>query len=145
MLRTEAKIQQRILELKGYRFDGDIHKGYRYRNKQDLGAFRVQEDTSGRVNPSMPVWSEEASWMNPGDTWAGRDRYLWLEKKVTLPEEWRNLENELEPVGVFDFGLTGGGYNSGFEAMLYIDGKVYQAVDSNHMEVFFKEEHSLKT
>ena len=141
MLHTEAKLEQRILELKGYRIEGDDFRGYRYRDMRELGEFRVMEDHSGLVNPPMPVWEENDGLMQPGDQWKGRDRYLWLEKKITLPKEWKNLDAGLEPVGVFDFGLTGGGYNSGFEAMLYIDGEVYQAVDSNHMEVFFKEEH----
>ncbi len=141
MLHTEEKLQQRILELKGYRFEGDDFRGYRYRDIRELGEFRVKEDISGLVNPGMPTWQEKDEQMKLGDVWKGRDRYLWLEKKITLPAEWKKIKEGLEPVGVFDFGLTGGGYNSGFEAMLYIDGKAYQAVDSNHMEVFFKEEH----
>ena len=43
-------------------------------------------------------------------------------------------------VGIFDFGKTGAGNNSGFEAMCYINEKPYQGVDINHMEVFFPEE-----
>ena len=141
MLHTEIKLQQRILELKGYRFKGDDFRGYRYRDIRELGKFRMKEETSGLVNPPLPVWEESDGWMQPGDLWKGRDRYLWLEKKITLPKEWKNIGQGLEPIGVFDFGLTGGGYNSGFESMLYIDGQIYQAVDSNLMEVFFNEEH----
>lgn len=140
MLHTEAKLEKRILELKGYRFEDDTHKGYRYRNRRDLGSFLMKEDTSNVANPSLPVWEDTDGTMNLGDIWKGRDRYLWLEKKLVLPSEMKAKEGQI-PVGVFDFGLTGGGYNSGFEAMLYIDGEVYQAVDSNHKEVFFKEEH----
>ena len=141
MLQTESKLEKRIEELKGFRFEGDPFRGYRYRDMRELGAFRVKEDYSGKVNPKMPTWKKSDGWLNPGEQWKGRDRYLWLEKKLCLPEEWKELPESLEPIGVFDFGLTGGGYNSGFEAMLYIDGQVYQAVDSNHMEVFFKKEH----
>lgn len=125
MLHTETKIRQRIEEL----------KGYRYRHIKHFDGFRVKEDVSGKVNPSMPEWTDADKVMRPGERWQGRDRYLWLETTVVLPKEWKT------PVGVFDFGLTGGGYNSGFEAMLYIDGQIYQAVDTNHKEVFFKEEH----
>lgn len=125
MLHTETKIRQRIEEL----------KGYRYRHIKHFESFRVKEDVSGEVNPSMPEWTDGDGVMRPGERWRGRDRYLWLETTVVLPKEWEI------PVGVFDFGLTGGGYNSGFESMLYIDGKIYQAVDTNHKEVFFKEEH----
>ena len=41
-------------------------------------------------------------------------------------------------VGLFNFGETGGGYNSGFESLLYVDGHPYQGVDTNHNEVFFQ-------
>lgn len=40
-------------------------------------------------------------------------------------------------VGLFDLGGTGGGNNSGFESLLYLNGSPYQGVDSNHQEVFF--------
>ena len=141
MLQTELKVEKRIAELKGFRFEGDPYRGYRYRDMRELGAFRMKEDNSGVVNPKMPAWKKGDGWLDKGECWKGRDRYLWLEKKISLPEEWKELPKELEPIGYFDFGLTGGGYNSGFEAMLYIDGEVYQAVDSNHREVFFKKEH----
>lgn len=141
MLKTESKIEKRIRELKGFRFDGDPFRGYRYRQMSDLGAFRMKEDESQEANPQLPIWTDEDGCLNRMDTWMGRDRYLWLEKKITLPAEWLELPQHLEPIGVFDFGLTGGGYNSGFESMLYIDGEIYQAVDSNHQEVFFKREH----
>lgn len=68
------------------------------------------------------------------DFFVGRDRYLWLEKDLTLPAGREGSE----VVGLFDFGKTGGGYNSGFESMLYVDGHPYQGVDTNHNEVIFK-------
>ncbi|MBS6196195.1 MAG: alpha-mannosidase [Clostridiales bacterium] len=70
------------------------------------------------------------------DSFVGRDRYLWVEKKVKLPESI----NGAEVVGLFDFGETGGGYNSGFESLLYVDGHPYQGVDTNHKEVIFQGE-----
>lgn len=68
------------------------------------------------------------------DFFVGRDRYLWLEKDLTLPAGREGSE----VVGLFDFGKTGGGYNSGFESMLYVDGHPYQGVDTNHNEVIFQ-------
>lgn len=65
------------------------------------------------------------------DFFVGRDRYLWLEKEVQLPE---NLDG-CEVIGLFDFGETGGGHNSGFESLLYVNGHPYQGVDTNHPEV----------
>lgn len=64
----------------------------------------------------------------------GRDRYLWLERTVKLPE----AKEGCETVGLFDFGETGGGYNSGFESLLYVDGHPYQGVDTHHKEVIFR-------
>ncbi len=46
-------------------------------------------------------------------------------------------EDGCEVIGFFDFGNTGAGNNSGFEAMLYVNGQPYQGVDTNHKEVFF--------
>lgn len=68
------------------------------------------------------------------DFFVGRDRYLWLERTVKLPE----AKEGCETVGLFDFGETGGGYNSGFESLLYVDGHPYQGVDTHHKEVIFR-------
>ena len=54
--------------------------------------------------------------MRTGDRWSGRDRYLWLHKEIIIPESWKGKR----AVGIFDFGNTGAGNNSGFEAMCYI-------------------------
>ncbi len=121
MLMTEEKIRVRLNEL----------YGMRYRNQRTIPTFFVKEDLSGVVNPALPAAEELRETMSLGDTWTGRDRYLWLQTTVTLPAEWKN------PIGVFDFGITGNGYNSGFESLLYVNGVPYQAVDTNHKEVFF--------
>lgn len=127
MFLTEKKLRKRIEEL----------SKYRYREIIPLHSFCCTEDTSGLANPSLPLFMENAGTIGLEDRWKGRDKYLWLETTVSLPEDWRNKR----AVGVFDFGMTGGGNNSGFESMLYIDGKPYQGVDSNHKEVFFGPEH----
>ena len=41
-------------------------------------------------------------------------------------------------MGVFDFGKTGEGFNSGFESLLFVDGKPYQGVDTFHNEVILE-------
>ena len=74
--------------------------------------------------------------MRVGDRWEGRDAYLWLRKKIKVPDAWKGRRI----TGIFDFGKTGAGNNSGFESMLYVDGEMYQAVDGNHQEVFFDQE-----
>ncbi len=124
MLLTEEKLKRRLWEL----------FPMRYRNKTEIPTFLVKEDIAGKVNPAVPAPEEMQETMSLGQTWTGRDRYLWLRISVTVPPEWER------PVGVFDFGITGNGYNTGFESMLYIDGMPYQSVDTNHQEVFFKKE-----
>ncbi len=125
MLLTEEKLTRRLDEL----------FGTRWRHRRSIPSFFAGEEVSGQVNPPLPKEGELAETVSVGQSWTGRDRYLWLQATVELPEDWEN------PVGVFDFGITGSGYNFGFESMLYIDGAPYQGVDTNHREVFFKKEH----
>ncbi len=75
----------------------------------------------------------EGGLIAPGDEFIGRDRYLWAEKTVALPA----AREGCEVYGLFDFGKTGGGHNSGFESLLYVDGKPFQGVDTNHTDVNF--------
>ena len=126
MFLTDRKLERRI----------DEAMQYRYRDTIELGEFAVAEDTQGVVNPQLPESFEGWETMKAGDTWKGRDKFLWMHKVIHIPSEWKGKR----VVGIFDFGNTGGGNNSGFESMIYIDGKMYQGVDSNHKEVFFEEE-----
>lgn len=127
MFLKDRKLDRRVTEL----------KNYRYRDIKKIDSFAACEDEEKLVNPQVPVdytnWEE----MRTGDYWSGRDRYLWLHKDIRIPEEFKGKR----AVGCFDFGKTGAGNNSGFEAMCYIDGKPYQGVDLNHQEVFFCPEH----
>lgn len=66
------------------------------------------------------------------DIFVGRNRYLWLEKEAQLPQK----KEGCSIVGLFDFGETGGGVNSGFESLLYVNKHPYQGVDTFHQEVF---------
>lgn len=131
MLLTDRKLEARINEI----------KGYRYRDILPLEAFLCKEDTQTAVNPVLPVNFEGWDTLWAGEVWKGRDLYLWLHKYATLPAEWSGKRI----VGLFDFGNTGAGNNSGFESLLYINGQPYQGVDVNHQEVFFKEEMCGKT
>lgn len=126
MFHTDRKLDRRINEV----------KNYRYRNIIPMREFAVCEDEQGVVNPKVPVNFSNWDTIEVGDYWSGRDRYLWMHKEVHIPEEWKGRR----VVGIFDFGKTGAGNNSGFEAMCYINEKPYQGVDVNHMEVFFPEE-----
>lgn len=126
MFLTDRKLDRRISELKEYRYRDIIH----------LEKFAVKEDRQGVVNPEVPT--EFGGWdiMSTGDNWKGRDLYLWMHKTVRIPAEWKGKK----AVGIFDYGNTGAGNNSGFESMLYLNGTPYQGVDANHKEVFFKED-----
>ncbi|XEC96072.1 alpha-mannosidase [Paenibacillus tarimensis] len=121
MFWIEEKLNARIREL----------ETYRYRDAITIEQFHVKKDPKGEIG-SYPT--EEGPWskMNLGEEWIGRDAYLWLAANPYIPETWR--DNTI--IGYFDFGKTGGGNNSGFESLLFLDGEPYQGVDSNHKEVF---------
>lgn len=125
MFQTEKKLAARINEL----------EGYRYREKLDISAFQLKADEHGEVGAS-PAMEGDWSTLVKGDTWKGRDRYAWLYANVKLPTDWHNKQM----VGVFDFGITDGGTNAGFESLLYVNNTPYQGVDGNHKEVFFSNE-----
>lgn len=131
MFLTERKLDRRISEI----------KKYCYREVSSLKEFYMCEDEQGVVNPAVPTEFEGWDSISTGDLWSGRDRYMWLQREVTIPESFRGKR----VVGIFDFGNTGAGNNSGFEAMCYINGKPYQGVDVNHQEVFFPEKLCKKT
>ena len=131
MFLTERKLDRRITEI----------REYSYREVTALEEFAAREDRQGVVNPEVPTEFEGWDTIHTGDRWSGRDRYLWLHKEITIPESWKGKR----AVGIFDFGNTGAGNNSGFEAMCYINEKPYQGVDVNHKEVFFPEELYGKT
>lgn len=126
MFYTERKLEQRIEEL----------KEYRYREVIPFYEFDVKEDMQDTVNPNVPTNFEGWDKMHTGDRWAGRDKFLWLHKKIQIPEHFAGKK----VVGIFDYGNTGAGNNSGFESLLYLNEKPYQGVDSNHKEVFLKEQ-----
>lgn len=131
MFLTERKLDRRNNEI----------REYSYREVSTLGEFAACEDKEKSINPQVPTQFEGWDKICVGDRWSGRDRYLWLHKEIQIPESWKGKR----AVGIFDFGKTGAGNNSGFEAMCYINEKPYQGVDVNHKEVFFPEELYGKT
>ncbi|MFV0431571.1 MAG: alpha-mannosidase [Alphaproteobacteria bacterium] len=111
----------------------------RYHNLTPLEYFYQKDTCDITPLPSPPEdFSNEK--MYEGDIWKGRNRYLWLSKNIQLPEA---LEGN-RIIGLFDFGKTGGGHNSGFESLLFIDKKSHQAIDSNHIEALFDNSHTGK-
>lgn len=126
MFLTERKLEARVNEI----------ESFRYRQKYSLEFLLCQEDQQGEINPMVPNTHEGWGKIEVGERWKGRDLYLWIYKSVKVPKEWIGKK----VVGLFDYGNTGGGNNSGFEALLYVNGIPYQGVDANHKEVFFEEE-----
>ena len=123
MFFTLEKFQRRVEELKERRYFG----------YQMIAPFQAMEGglTEDEVYRELP---DEISGktFDIHDFFAGRDKYLWLEKEVELPE----VKEECSIVGLFDFGITGGGFNSGFESLLYVNKRPFQGVDTHHQEVF---------
>jgi alpha-mannosidase len=127
MFWTVEKLQERIAS-----FDE-----YRYRDIRRLQQLRFTDDPEAAIGGRPPAGALDGNAgsdqiVQHGSVWGGRDRYVWVSAEASIPAEWKGLR----VLGRFDFGSTGGGNNSGFESLLYVDGKPYQGVDTNHQEVF---------
>lgn len=124
---TEEKIAASVSEL----------EKRRYQVVQTLFPFLVRDctDMTGNhhaVPPRGLAREADVGLAGQDFTFKGRDRYLSLEKRLKLPTP----PDGCELAGLFDFGRTGSGYNSGFESLLYINGEPYQGVDSHHREAY---------
>lgn len=124
MFLTMEKFNARVKEL----------EERRYQNRVSIAPFiamegQLQEDETYHVIPGRI----DGKLFGLNDIFQGRDKYLWLQRKVLIPDKTQDCE----VVGLFNFGETGGGNNSGFESLLYVDGHPWQGVDSNHQEVLF--------
>ncbi len=105
----------------------------RYLDMEPIPFFRTMEPEPSPDAPHVyPPALIQDSTLSLGDMFIGRDRYLWVWANACLPPP----REDSRIVGRFDFGQTGSGGNSGFEAMLYLNGQPWQGVDSNHQEVF---------
>lgn len=125
MFWTVEKLHARINEL----------EPFRYRDARVIDTFRIKLDAEGAIG-AYPTEDGEWSHIHIGDRWKGRDVYYWLAADPHIPAEWKDKK----VIGRFNLGQTGGGTNSGFESLLFLNGEPYQGVDSNHEEVFFSEE-----
>ncbi|HEY2495059.1 MAG TPA: alpha-mannosidase [Paenibacillus sp.] len=125
MFLTQRKLNSQLHEI----------SEYRYRDRINIPFFNSMIDEQGEIAAEPPVHGDW-SMMQVGDTWKGRDLYLWLTTHIDVPATWAGRK----VLGRFDFGETGAGNNSGFESLFYYNGKPYQGVDSNHTEVFLPNE-----
>lgn len=122
---ADQKIEKRIIEL----------EKYRYIDQRSIPSYQFWVDRQAMVGAMPP---DNADWgaISIGERWRGWDLTAWLKTEVTVPAEWRGKK----ALGLFDFGKTGSGHNSGFESLLFLNGKPFQGVGSNHPEVFLPEE-----
>ena len=122
MLLSIPKFEKRTEELNRRRYF-DLHP---------VPVFDTMEAESTDSPHIRPPEQVKGGSLSLNDMFVGRDRYLWIHTKADLPP----AREDSHIIGRFDFGQTGGGGNSGFEAMLYLNGQPWQGVDSNHQEVF---------
>lgn len=80
--------------------------------------------------PSGEVNADKTMALSLYDVITGYDRYIWMKKKIAVPQR----KDGCRPIGIFNFNDGGG-----FEGVLYVDGKPYQGIDSNHTEVLLDE------
>ena len=125
MFSTEKKLERRV----------DLLEGFRFVEMQSIAPMTAMPGTLGvdEVYHGMPQEISGGT-IAIGDEFVGRDRYLWAQKTVTLPEH----RDGFEVYGLFNFGKTGDGHNSGFESLLYVDGHPFQGVDTFHNDVNFE-------
>ncbi|WP_461225413.1 alpha-mannosidase [Lacticaseibacillus suihuaensis] len=103
----------------------------RYTGFTDLSGLRMWHDT--RADHRAVPTEAEADWQDAaiGTQWEGRDQYFWLQFPLHLDPTAAE-----RAVVRLDLGRTGDGYNDGYEGLAYINGERYQAVDTNHEELF---------
>ncbi|WP_125604938.1 alpha-mannosidase [Lapidilactobacillus bayanensis] len=115
-------------------------KGYVYANFETVPGLQLWHDTR---ESRLTVPNANVDWqaIAIGDAWEGRDQYYWLQFQLTVPA----LQPEQRYVLHLNLGRTGGGNNSGFEGLVYLDGETRQAVDSNHQDLYLDQSDQNKT
>lgn len=127
------KLLRRIMEL----------SSYRYVNRKPIEAINIFEDRTKQVKRPTEItgkWElfDSKSFLE------GRDCYYWFKFTVQVPE----LKKTERMVILADFAKYIGGRKNeleGFEALAFVDGKIYQGLDQNHKELFIDHQFSKKT
>lgn len=125
MFLTADRLMERVQELAKYRFV----------DMETIVPLSAMPGTLGenQVYHTLPEHFEGQP-LNLGDEYRGLDKYLWVRKTIRLPEH----RDGYECYGLFNFGRTGDALLSGFESLLYVNGKPYQGVDTFHNDVNFE-------
>ncbi|MBP1042715.1 alpha-mannosidase [Vagococcus sp. BWB3-3] len=107
----------------------------RYQRVFSISRFLSADDPLGENgrHPDEVDFSDELPIQS---IWQGLDKYLWLKATIELPV----AEKGQRVVGLFDFGVTEGGNNAGFEGLAFLNNQVLQGIDTNHQEVIFTKE-----
>ncbi|WP_125768578.1 alpha-mannosidase [Lapidilactobacillus wuchangensis] len=109
----------------------------------------LQQHVYANLQPIEPLWfwqddredhrrvPSNANWqrISLNDAWQGRDSYYWLKFTISIPALKPNQRFVLH----LDLGRTGGGNNSGFESLMFVNDEPFQAIDSNHQDAFFND------
>lgn len=119
---TLEKLASRIKEINQKRFQR-VYSVEMFESAKDL------EGKNG-VYPKEVIFNEKLPIQH---IWQGLDQYMWLKTNLKLPVA--PLHHRV--VGLFDFGITEGGNNAGFEGLAFLNNKVLQGIDTNHTEVIF--------
>ncbi|MFD1433017.1 alpha-mannosidase [Lacticaseibacillus yichunensis] len=116
-----------------------ILHGWFYAGFSEVPDLELTPDTRAdkRWEPADATWTP----VSLGSKWEGRDKYFWLRFSLTVPE----LEQGAHFVLHMELGRTGGGGNSGFEGLVFVNGKPRQAVDSNHEDAYFEDSFAGQT
>jgi len=125
------KLSRRVKEL----------ENLRYKHRGPIQGLMIHEDLSKEEKYPPADAPAEAKALEVNKMWEGRDRYFWILGEIEIPE----VKEDEDFVLLFDFGKSSNGNTSGFEAMFYLNGEPYQAVDGNHKEVFIDKEYSNET
>ena len=116
MFLTDRKLERRISEI----------EQYRYRDIIELKSFLAAEDNQGVVNPKLPTFTE-CKTLEVGQTWKGRDKFLWLHKDIHIPSEW----NGKKVICIFYFVNYEAVINSDFYFFILVNVKIIYGVVLN--------------
>lgn len=96
---------------------------------------RLQGPRGG--GPGLPEGEGTPTLITPGTPWGGYDVVGVFRTFGEIPPAWRPVLERGEALGCLrvDLVRTGGGNNSGGEALLYVNGRAVQGIDGNHQEV----------
>lgn len=110
----------------------------------DLELFMAREQHTiedwrfSEATPNFDPAAKEANTTNwqaatLGTIWGGVDKTYWFVAETTLPENWQNLGENLQPALVLQIGV--GETSKEAEALLYFDGQPVHGLDINHIRL----------